>query len=512
MNKTDRLPSAAPLIGALLLILVMSAAAADAIAQPLVNARTSALGGGGTAWVTGFDAAFINPANLFIADRSGSVHVGLGSVAHFAEPVYSSAGPADYLRYQRSGFLPYRSGDHTIDHEQRQSILEEQYGTRRTLAENRFRSDLTVAGALWQKPESAFSLSLRFRQGVRTETGKGWYTGQFQGPVRDMTLRKQKQNLMELSAGFAREFTFINGLSPGMGVLLVGIAPKLVAGGGMADLHYRARYTSDEEGAGSSFTHSFRGRTSGSFTGMVSRYRLEGDAQAAVNRELDPLSGFSPEGYGAGFDIGLTWFLPLGSITVSAPGEAPSAERSLRFAFSVTDLGLVRYHGSPLTLSTPRVTGMQGAETPSSIAFTGADGQYLVMMENLTALSNPILAAGSSDREPFSVPLPTSLNAGVLLDLDRMKVMGDVTFGLSETAFNTVRPAGHFGMELRPLPFLPIRAGTQLSPGEPMILGMGAGIETGSWDLQIAARVLSRSSSPGTDFSGGALAGLLFHF
>ena len=92
-----------------------------------------------------------------------------------------------------------------------------------------------------------------------------------------------------------------------------------------------------------------------------------------------------------------------------------------------------------------------------------------------------------------------------------MKVSGDLTLALKDNAFKSTKLTGHFGLETKPHPNIPLRFGTQLAAGLPIHLGIGSGVETRHWDLFISTQVLVKSSALTTELIGGALAGLQFH-
>jgi hypothetical protein len=98
-----------------------------------------------------------------------------------------------------------------------------------------------------------------------------------------------------------------------------------------------------------------------------------------------------------------------------------------------------------------------------------------------------------------------------MLELARIKVVGDLTLGLNNTAFTTTKLALHLGVEARPIQQIPVRFGTRLAAGLPTHLGLGTGIETRYWDFNIGAQVLVRSRTFTSEFVGGAFAGLQIH-
>src|SRR5699024_2693133 len=147
-------------------------------------------------------------------------------------------------------------------------------------------------------------------------------------------------------------------------------------------------------------------------------------------------------------------------------------KKSLRIAFSLTDLGIIHYNTTPLTASGYRETALVEEQDPLQSKFIGAPGQFLSYFEEAEALSNPLSDPDELSEDSFSGLLPTSFNVGALLDLYRLKLMGDFTLALNKTAFSGTELMAHLGVETRLLPFIPIRLGTRIAAGAPVAVGL----------------------------------------
>jgi len=502
---------------AFLLALFVVAGPVVVHAQPILGAQNTALGGGGTAYLGGYEATFWNPANLMIKNRPGNWHVGIGHLGTLYEPVLSREAVNDQFFDFRDSFYPYQPGLADITSAQRNTILENNYPRSRQVSQHQSRSDIILGGALWQRNNEAWSIVARARFASRIEVGRGWYSDAYissgDNQVRNFTLTQQKNYLYELAVGYAREFTFINGLIPRISKLYIGIAPKIILAGPSFDARYNGNYIRPQDGSAPLFTSRFSYQSTGEYSRMTADYLASGDPQQAINRNLNKKFRLDNTGVGVGFDFGFTYLIPLGddiSTIADTPREAVS-EKSLRIAFSVNDIGMVRYTGQPLSLTNPADTLSSGAQPIKESMFIGSDGQYLTYFDSADSLANPIVTAGNPKTSSMSTLLPSSLNAGMMLDLSRLKVMGDLTLGLNNTAFTTTKLAIHLGLEARPLPYLPIRVGTRLASGLPTHLGMGTGIETRYWDLNLGTQIILRSRSFTTEFVGAAVAGLQIH-
>lgn len=482
---------------------------AGARAQVLFNAKNGGMGGGGTAYLTGIEAHFINPANLQLG--SGSLDMVLGGGAVLLEPVYRPDGLRGWGEYLAESLLPYEAGSRPMDSELRRHILESQYPNGRAVAQNLYREESTLLGIRWRGENGSFSLAIRARQGTRIESGRGWYSTTFTGDVRDFTLRQQKETLYELSAGIAQEFSFINGLFAGTDRLFVGFAPKFALGGGYMDLHYDARYRDTARSLTSSFSYEFRQSSTGDYSRLTRNYLTTGQVAPSIGRSLDPASSFQPTGWGVGMDFGLTYMISFDP-PPETDGPYSEPDRVIYVGLSVTDLGFMRYSGTPLTLENSAPDTPLEPQGITTSVFTGGDGQFLEYVDGVTQIPNPLHAPGEISAGEFTRPLPTSLNGGVTLKVGRIQLSGDLTLGLANTAFNTTQLTAHLGTQLKLLSFLPLRAGTQLAAGRPTQWMLGTGIDGGAVDLSVSARFLGRPGGGVPEFGGGAFGGIRFRF
>lgn len=504
--------------GVLLAIFCLFAKPFGSIAQPLISADNMALGGGGTAFVSGFEASFLNPANLAIPSHEGRLHIGLGHMGLSYQPVLSATSANTQLSNFKSSFYPYTAGSHLITGEQRTLLLAENYGDNGVRSQHLNRADLIIGGFLLQKGDEAYSFAIRSRMGSRIETGRGWYSYEFQDNsdedrIRDFTLNQQKQQLYEFSFGYGREFTIINGLIPRLSKLYVGIAPKVVISGMYHDMEYDARYsiTDTEEII---YNSDFSFRSTGNFSRASTSYMSTSDVEQAISGTLDREVATKSGGYGIGFDFGFTYLVPLGGELPTEKAEREHAEvnKSLRISFSITDIGAVRYYDQPLQLTAGQDSLQTSQQEITQTMFTGAGGQYLAYFDEVSSFSNPFLSPDTESRSGFIQMLPTSINTGLLFELNRLKLISDLTLGLNNTAFTTTKLAVHLGMELRPHLQIPLCLGTKIAAGAPVNVGFGTGFESRHWDFKVGTQIIMRSQALTTEITGGAFAGLQLHF
>lgn len=506
-----------PLLG----IAVFVAAVAfsnSAKAQPVLGAGNTALGGGGTAYLMGPEATLWNPANLAISDRHGNFHLGLGHAGLLYEPVLSTELADNQYFAFTDVYYPYKPHSADISLEQRNTILDHNYPENTLVSQHQTRTDIILGGAQWQRRNEAFSIIARARFASRIEAGRGWYSNAFietaEGAVRDFTLTQQRNHLYELSFGYGRKFTFINGLLPTLNKLYVGIAPKLVLAGPHLNMRYSGRYLRHSKGNNEIFTERFSYKSTGNYTAATLAYRSGVPARQAIQNNFSRRLSLDNTGYGMGFDFGLTYLIPLGDdfSTIAADPAKAITSKSIRIAFSVNDVGLVQYEHNPLRMSIERDSSVAiTQQDPPGTMFIGADGQYLSYFDKASELPNPLLNSSNPKQGGYTALLPTSMNAGLLLQYSRLKLMGDLTLGLHNTAFTTTKLALHLGLEARPIKPIPLRFGMRFASGLPTQLGLGTGIETNHWDFNIGTQILIRSRTFTSEIVGGAFAGIQLH-
>ncbi|MDZ7660585.1 DUF5723 family protein [Fodinibius sp.] len=500
-----------------ILLFILSSISIPMQAQPVLNAQNTALGGGGTAYLSGNEALFWNPANLAINDRHGTIHINLGETGIVYEPVLSSDVAGDQFFNFTDSYFPYQSGVVAITPKQRQTIIDENYPRKKLVSQHQTRTDVMLGGISWYRGDETFSIAARGRYASRIEVGRGWYSDEYvrrgDQKLRDFTLDQHISKNLEIALGYGREFTFLEGLFARLSKLYVGISPKfIIAGPTFSATHYGQQQRTDEN-AQTQYVTEFSYQSSGEYTRMTRDYLSSGNPQTAINNNLNKKFNFEPTGYGAAFDFGLTYLIPLGSnlnIIENDP-EKSVVGKSLRIAISFNDIGMIRYTEQPLSFSAPDDTLQIGREFPKESMFIGSGGQYITYFDEALEVTNPFNRAQNPREGTFSAPTPTSLNGGIMLDLERIKIMGDLTLGLNNTALTNTKLAMHLGMEVRPIKKIPLRMGTRLSAGLPAHVGIGTGYESRYWDFNIGTQIIFRSNTFTTEFVGGAFAGIQLH-
>src|SRR5699024_1613430 len=308
----------------------------------------------------------------------------------------------------------------------RHNLLDMHYGDKRLLSSHQQQADILLAGALWRKENHSISIGLRARYGSSIQVGRGWYDSDFikkkSHGIRDFSLIQQRSERYELAIGYAQELTFINGLLPGTNKLYIGITPKIIIAGPYFNAQYDARSLHENDKAiqpiEAKFANEFHLQSSGRYSRAIQQYRQYGWPQRSIDTHLSNGYSFKPNGYGLGFDFGLNFLIPLDN------NIAEGNDKSIRVGLSLNDIGAIRYHEDPLRINFSPDTSMTFQQSSVNRVFTGSAGQYLSFLDHASSLPNPILEPAPPSGDSYTSLLPASVNAGILLDMKVIKLMG----------------------------------------------------------------------------------------
>lgn len=488
-------------------------------AQFALNAENMGLGGGGTAYITSFEALHINPANLYIREKPYTIQFSV-----FQGGVYfDSLLPISNNRTRAKRFLitqkwqnlslPIRS----LSNSDRDNLVHRNFNDNQRLAEFINRGDIYWFGIKWIRPKRSYAISARTRFANRYNIGRGLFSAapiDINGTsVLEQSFSHQSQVLHEISFGFAESFTFLNGLMPLLSEFAIGIAPKIVLAGSYQNVNYNNRYSLNPEDDSWTVSQDYIQHSTGEFTEHT-------DALSARYTNNSPILStpkfnnlITPTGIGAGLDLGITYVLTFGDDLSVLRKQSEYTEKSLRLSLSVTDIGIsfysndVRlYEGKRDSLS----TSVSQLPLVSEYLYEGSANEHYRFLSQFSDFN--ALRITEKSEKTLGVLLPTALHAGAMFQNRRFKAMADISYSVVESAFNPSGIVGYLGVELRPLAFLPIRVGTRLAPKLPGYYSFGTGIETNKFDIYASMLLKSRSGGVTQEILGASFVGLKFHF
>lgn len=484
-------------------------------AQPTLNPINMALGNGGSAYLTGPEANFYNPANLLFQDKERKIVLSLGNAAGYIEPVVNFTDVNEQYDNFRNTFLPFSEFERLNSSSERIDFVARLFKDTRSKTDHISRFELNWLGISWKRKNRSFSIAARTRGANRFDIGRGWYdnipneeNGQ---QVVNRLLRQETQVYHEISFGYAESFDFLSNITPRIDRFSIGIAPKLVVSGAHYDAEFDSKFLADVQTGLVSKIQSFNQTSSGNYTGLTKDFLNSRNAPASITNNIDTNSLFTATGFGAGLDFGVTYLVTFGDdLSILNSSDAP-VSKSLRVSFSISDVGLVFLNDKPLEVNFNADTTIVST-TPEAVSdiFEGSQGEFFGFIDQQTdgsVFNNP-----EQSDENLTILLPTALHTGILLELERIKLSGDLNLGLKRNAFHSTTLFAHLGLEVSPFKFLPIRAGTRFGAKSPTLFGLGTGLETNRIDFSVAVQFSGREFWQKTPVAGSAVSAIRLYF
>ncbi|MEX1121404.1 MAG: DUF5723 family protein [Balneolales bacterium] len=481
-------------------------------AQPVLTQQSISMGGGGS-YLTGPAANFYNPANLMIRDQARRNRIILGQGGFFLS---EGIGTKNLMQNYRD-FANYFTSYNALETGQSDAeTLDRRFPTNSDIFANTARYDVLAFGISFTRNENAYSLALRSRSTNTYEINQSWFDNSFEttedGDTHVRTLRHNLKTYHELSFGFAREVSMVNGWIPGLSKLYFGIAPKLVIGGMFFDGDYSSTYFNDPVEGTLQHTSQYVARSVARNTNTyVSNPASPPVAKIADQPLVKPQSILKNTGIGMGLDFGLTYIKSLDGDNSLAPGSADPLRKSLRFSISMTDIGFVSYKEQPSVFQIVTDTVNIGSKPQKAERhYAGQIGEFTSFISNYSEVTDSPESSTSVTGQ-FNRKLPAALHLGSALQYHRFLAAVDLEYQISPVRSDYKGWHTRFGTELRLLKFLPLRAGVSLTPSMKPTLGLGAGIDTGFWELSVATQ-LKRGINNEIYTVGLAVAALQFRF
>lgn len=281
--------------------------------------------------------------------------------------------------------------------------------------------------------------------------------------------------------------------------------------GSYQNVNYNNRYSLNNEHNSWTVARDFIQHSTGTFANHTDALSNEfSDNHTALSTPVfNEL--ITPTGIGAGLDLGITYVLTFGDDLSVLRKQDQYTQKSIRLSLSVTDIGISFYSNDVRIFEEESDTLTTiGLPLASEYLYEGSPNEHYRFLSQFTdfnALEKP-----EQTENTLGVLLPTALHAGAMFQSRWFKVMGDISYSVVESAFNSTGIVGYFGVEMRPLSFLPIRAGTRLATKLPGYYSFGTGIETGTFDIQAGIVLKSRSGGLTSEILGASFIGLKLYF
>lgn len=486
------------------------------MAQLSYNSVNMGLGGGGTAYLQGSEALFVNPANLHFSDRETQIQISLFQNGfHF-----DSLLPTDNLTHRLRSYRETISFNESpsdlvrLDNQQRNELINRNYPNGADRRNFMSQAELHWIGISWRGSERAYAFALKTRIGNHYQLGKGVYESQNENfNFINQSFIQRYQVLHEFSFGYSESFTFLNGQIPRLSEFIIGVAPKLVVSGAGFEVDYKNQYTYDEANQLWNRDVGYVQQSSGLYSvNSVANFRS--DNLNAANHENHGFNElFQPTGYGAGIELGITYMIRLHRETLNSQPYRDSDKRSVRLSFSLTDMGFLRVDRDPYQYKLQQQILERVTPGPiTNLKFTGAPNEFYYFLSNFGELPN--FEPGSEEREPYLMMLPASIQSGFLFHYEWLKLTADASYSLVDNAFKPNGFITYLGTEIKLFDTIPLRAGTRLGRYYATYYSFGTGLETRLFDINAAILLNSGNGSDSlitSELVGASIIGLTIH-
>lgn len=495
-------------ISCLLTILFLISGSTISKAQSrLQTTKSMALGGGGVAYVSDYNALFVNPANIYFRRKNTSVTIGLiGNVnLQAGGPLLNVSAYNKYLttgaRYSVSDFNTQVVPAFFKKNENKSIGVQVDivpfgfsYGNQ----------SWAIAGAIRTRVISDSYLNKGAMQLI-----SGMNSESFPTPT-DVNFGQSALAMGSASLGFSMPvFGFENGL--GSHRIIAGIAPKMLFGVNYSSFKMNSTI---EVSSGNYIKHAidYEIQASGGINSGLDRFITDkGQLQLQFKDLFNENSTYfdnatndaaALNGSGYGLDLGLSYeFLP-------------SFNKDLRIlaSISLTDLGSINF---------AKNAGIYGAN--GTFIFDGTDydqkrideefggdfNKYFkyVISDSLAENSYGNLKKRSSS---YKKNLPTMLNIGFKADWKALTLVTDFGKGYDDFGMNSRNLIWSSGLEYRLFSFFPLRTGIRMGGGSSNVYSFGTGLEFTNYEFSFSAAITNTSNSG--YLLGGALSAITIRF
>jgi hypothetical protein len=451
-------------------------------------------GSGGVAMFMGAkpEAAFYNPSLLMLTDSNESVVITLSSGS-----VSKSSGFTSQLimdpKSLLNPFFRYSDEKNYLFEKGPNQLLNSWFGSSNLAFLNTQHLDFITFGLMYKGSDVSFSLNHRLRGTSISQVARGWYDTAFSATNETYLLSRDLHQYAtfshEIGVGFAWEQGLLSGLTGNRSKLYIGVNPKFI----LPVEYMDSDYTSE----------SILANLGESTIERRHSLHLSGSVNSCTNLTSNPFvcTTTSPNwtsitGFGAGFDAGVTWRFSFGSSIRLRNDLRPVSNYQISVSLAVNDIGFIT-HKDVKSLSieseeyTSEKSSLQEIDreylfTPKSyFDFIGSDIQMLSK-------------SGSIESGSITFLTPTTVTAGIGLELDRLKIGVEVQQHTGNTNSNSDYSSIHFGNGIQIIRYLSIRSGLVLKQGEPVVYTAGFGIDTSF--LSVSASTMAKRLSTNNAF------------
>ena len=483
------------------------------------TAYNMGLGGGGGAYINGYHANFINPANLMLADRDTRYSVGLlGGLSTSA-----GGGLVNISLYNEH----FTTGQ-VITVDKAMQISDDWFGSgtgsKRYMGLN---VNVVPVGFSYRRDDMAFSTAFRVRTISTTGVNKGMFelaltglSAQIFNDFKSVDLTTELLAVGEWSFGYAMEvWSSHEVFGPGSQRVFAGVAPKILFGMSYAKIGFESNLQVSGESSGSRVIHDFEYyiQSVGHLTKDLDRYyqerRVQNNSDAYLPDYIDGDSFSdigSVHGMGLGIDLGGTWEWYMQDISLPVIGSGPQI---LRASFSITDIGSINFKNNAGDFRARERFDWEGL----TVDFEYINEEHGEVSDYFNyvlkdSIGSEIYANFSpGDVSSHRVGLNPMMNIGGSLTLGNMGVMVDIGKGFNNRGINSRRFYTALGTEYNLLKVIPLRFGMRMGGYSGVNLAFGTGVNLKNFEFTIGLMSTPNSGRGGANLSA-AWSGLVARF
>lgn len=472
------------------------------------SAQSLGMGGGGTAYVGGYHANFINPANLMLKTHRPKNTLGFVNIG-----VKAGGGLANVAVYNK-----YLTTGQLITGDTRSNMLSEWFGSSASNSRD-LAADVSILpfGFSHRRSNQAFSLASRVRVNQEFSMNKGMAelvtygldADKFSTPT-PINFSSNTVAFAEISVGYARHIMDLPDLFFAKDIkLYVGVAPKYLYGVQTANLDFAStiQMTRGSQNAPFTINHQFAYnlQTVGTLSQQLQDYSHahSQDSEAEFGDYVDYSGDDLGQAQGTGFGIDLGATLEMDITKVPIPLFI-TKKKTLRLSMSITDLGKLTYNQTPASIYADGDFKYVGAEDGDSF------NSYFDDLAD--SLQNDVYGNfNSKETDGVTYNLPSMYNFGASLEMGKLLLALDYGVGFNSNGINSKRSVLNLGAQYRLLGFIPLRVGTRIGGYSSAAYSAGIGLDFNFFEFTVGAATVANSENNGSS-AGVAWSGLTFRF
>lgn len=456
----------------------------------LSEPQSFGLGGAGVSYLDGINALYTNPANLRFTNQNETFALEFlrTGFSRNTPNLFSDIGSEED---QLLSFFELNDPNLALSIDQNEAIKD-------VLLSNENQEFVSVdhqAELVWLRMmvklnQGVLAVGLRSRFRTQNRFHRSWLDG-FQGlPSNPATRSRSVEQIVraqhEITLAYSSSLNMITGMFSNLAQLSFGVAPKLILPGAFSRNVHSSSVFPNISNDGFQQTINSRATQIGS---VFTNYGTQ-----ALGDDPSINDFFSQNGWGLGLDMGLSLLIPFGD-------ELPLINRNVqntyikgvRLSIAARDLGLIVYDRGIRQWSAEIDTldFNAGSISAPERFYTGNIGAVSNLLRNDPNEIRALNALDETETSSYHYRIPPTIQFGLSVQLNRIQLLSEFSVRSNDLRLDGNTTLGHFGIELKPIRWLPLRAGVQIQEQFPTVYSLGLGLDTRWLQLNAGAQFLT---------------------